>query len=295
MEVTQDFAADDRALYATLLDTAKTHWTPCGTGRMCWREWGAGAPVVLLHGGSGSWRHWLRNIPALSEHYRVLVADLPGLGDSDMPPHKFDHADLVTSTQQLADVVMDGIKALTREPVHVVGFSAGSITGAQMASMHPEVVVSMNIAGGSGLGLNWGGLTGKLQQMQSSMTRAEQIAVQAHNASLIMLHGVVAPDAFEAELQLENAERARLRTHPLADSSVLLDALPSIKAPLHITWGKNDPYALPNLDERAALIHQHFPNAEVNFLDNAGHWVMYQRSDAYNPILMRQLADPGPR
>lgn len=286
---------NSRALYAQLLDACQTRWTPCGEGRMCWREWGNGPPVVLLHGGSGSWRHWLRNIPVLAPHYRVLVADMPGLGDSDMPPHPFAHDNLVRSTQLLSEVIMDGIRALTPEPVHVIGFSAGSITGAQMATLYPENVLSVNIAGASSLGLPWGGLAGELQRMEKTMSRADQVAVQAHNASLIMLHGFVAPDSFEAELQLENAERARLRTHPLADGDVLLEALPRIQAPLHVTWGKNDPYALPNLDERAQRVRQHFPNAEINCLDDAGHWVMYQRADAYNPILLRQLKNPGER
>ena len=49
------------------------------------------------------------------------------------------------------------------------------------------------------------------------------------------------------------------------------------------------------LDERAQRVRQHFPNAEINCLDNAGHWVMYQRADAYNPILLRQLKNPGER
>jgi pimeloyl-ACP methyl ester carboxylesterase len=59
---------------------------------MVWHTWGQAtrrpelAPLVLLHGGSGSWMHWLRNIPALVDSGRwVLVPDLPGFGDSAVP------------------------------------------------------------------------------------------------------------------------------------------------------------------------------------------------------------------
>ena len=31
--------------------------TPCGDGSMVWRVWGSGPPLVLLHGGYGSWMH----------------------------------------------------------------------------------------------------------------------------------------------------------------------------------------------------------------------------------------------
>ena len=67
--------------------------TPCGDGELVWHRWGAhdsadrGAPVVLLHGGSGSWTHWVRNIAALAQAgHSVWVPDLPGFGDSSPPP-----------------------------------------------------------------------------------------------------------------------------------------------------------------------------------------------------------------
>ena len=59
--------------------------TPCGDGDIVWRQWGAGPPLVLLHGGHGSWLHWIRNIPALADHFTVVAPDMPGLGDSALP------------------------------------------------------------------------------------------------------------------------------------------------------------------------------------------------------------------
>ena len=57
-------------------------------GRMMWHVWGEGSgkPILLLfHGGSGSWIHWIRNVQPLSQHFTVYAADMPGLGDSDPP------------------------------------------------------------------------------------------------------------------------------------------------------------------------------------------------------------------
>src|SRR3546814_1155899 len=59
-----------------LCSQAEVRTTPCGDGQMVWRLWGEGPPLVLLHGGSGSWTHWFRNIPALARRYRVIAADL---------------------------------------------------------------------------------------------------------------------------------------------------------------------------------------------------------------------------
>src|SRR5258707_2435695 len=77
------------AQVARLAAASRRIETPCGDGVMVWRVWGEGEPLVLFHGGFGSWTHWLRNIPVLSRHYRLIVASLPGLGEShDAPmPH----------------------------------------------------------------------------------------------------------------------------------------------------------------------------------------------------------------
>ena len=97
--------ADPAAIVDALARTARKVRTPCGDGAMVWRVWGAGEPLVLFHGGSGSWTHWIRNIPELSRHYELWVADIPGLGDSAMPPKPW-----VPAT--IADVVVAGLGEL---------------------------------------------------------------------------------------------------------------------------------------------------------------------------------------
>lgn len=95
---------------------------------MVWHCWGSGSPVVLLHGGSGSWTHWARNIEALAvTGQHVLVPDLPGFGDSASPPNGHD-ADalppwLEVGLQQL----------LGEEPADLVGFSFGGLVAGLLA------------------------------------------------------------------------------------------------------------------------------------------------------------------
>ena len=71
---------------SALQDRAQVVHTPCGPGTLVWRVWGQGRPIVMLHGGSGSWNHWVRNIDALLASGRQVIApDLPGFGDSARP------------------------------------------------------------------------------------------------------------------------------------------------------------------------------------------------------------------
>jgi pimeloyl-ACP methyl ester carboxylesterase len=49
---------------------------------MAYRLFGKGSPIVLMHGRSGSFLHWQRDIELLSSVATVYTLDLPGFGDS---------------------------------------------------------------------------------------------------------------------------------------------------------------------------------------------------------------------
>ena len=94
-------------------------------------EYGAGPPVILLHGGLANSDYWGNLIPALSPHYRVIVMDSRGHGRStrDAQPYGYD---LMAS-----DVVglMDYLKI---QKADVVGWSDGAIIGLDIAMNHPD-------------------------------------------------------------------------------------------------------------------------------------------------------------
>ncbi|WP_232521702.1 alpha/beta fold hydrolase [Paracidovorax citrulli] len=112
---------------ATLAAQAYIRTTPCGDGAIVWHVWQAAGhpepaapPLVLLHGGSGSWTHWVRNIDTLRSWGRtVWVPDLPGFGDSAVPPGGADADALVAPLAQ-------GMRALWGDArCDLVGFSFG--------------------------------------------------------------------------------------------------------------------------------------------------------------------------
>src|SRR5712692_8218440 len=127
--------------------------TPCGAGAMVWRVWGDGEPLLLFHGGFGSWTHWLRNIPELARHYRVIVANLPGLGESDAAPRP--HTPSV-----LAAIVVDGIARILApdERFHLAGFSFGGLIGGHVAAALGDRCRSLTLVGAGGLGVKRGAM-----------------------------------------------------------------------------------------------------------------------------------------
>jgi pimeloyl-ACP methyl ester carboxylesterase len=60
----------------------------------------------------------------------------------------------------------------------------------------------------------------------------------------------------------------------------------SIKTPVHIIWGKQDPYALPALAEASKAL---CANATLTYLPEATHWVAHDEPERVNAILLNAL------
>lgn len=294
--MSDDTVTEARLALRNLQDAAALHRTPCGAGHMVWHDWpciGAGdtsAPVlVLLHGGSGSWTHWLRNIPDLRHRFRVLAADTPGLGDSDMPPGVFSAKDYPAGMRMLAEVFVDGLDEILGPDAsfHLAGFSMGAIAGAYTAARAGARAMSFTLVGASAFGLAWEGLAEPLHGMTDTMTEAERIDVQRRNLQIIMTHAEA--DDFAGYLQLRNVERARIRSHGLPHTDTLMQALPAIVAPVAGIWGRQDVYARPSLAHIENLLRDCRPELKFRVIANAGHWVMYEGAAAFTPALIEVI------
>lgn len=290
--------AKDTALAATpeevreLDARAEKRFTPCGDGKLAWRIWGEGEPVVMFHGGSGSWTHWLRNIPQLSKHYRLIVADLPGLGGSDEPPRPFDNDDLPGSMAMLAEIMRAGIDELLGKetPYRLVGFSFGSILGGRMATGEGARLKSLTLVGSAAMGLPRKPLSDELMRVPRDATVAEGIEIQRRNLSIHMLSARGGVDDLAAWLQWRNLQDTRVRGRRVAPTDLLAKALPKIEAPVDGIWGRLDAYAPPRIEMIGEFLRSHHPDARFEVIDDAGHWVMYEKPAAFNAALLDVLA-----
>lgn len=268
---------------ARLQAAARRRRTPCGDGTMVWHEWGEGAPVVLLHGGSGSWTHWVRNIGALVRAgRRVCAADLPGCGDSDALPG-------VEDADGLPPTVAAGIAELAGPaPCDLVGFSFGSMVAAFVAAGWPRQVRRLVLVGAPALvpapdeGLG-------LRGWPADATPAQRLAAHRYNLGRLMFSGPDAVDALGLALHAENHARDRLRRRRISRTDVLARTLPGVAAPLHGIWGARDML----YRERPGVIAPVLATAPrfegLQFIAGAGHWVQYERAAAFDAALAEAL------
>ena len=271
------------------MDAAALRFEPrLGDGATVWRRWGeAGAAVALLNGGTGSWMHWVRNIPALCGRYRVFAADLPGMGDSGLPPVTTPVEDLVRVS---GTIIASGIEGLLgrSEPVHVVGFSFGSMVGAHAAARLGAQVATFTMVGASGLGLDFAG-PGRLRKPEDGMSEGALRRVHRHNMTTLLFGDPANADELALEIQVRNAAKVRVRSHTSARTSILREALPAIRAPLGAIWGGCDPF-LPDRARREDLLRRFDPAVPIHVVEDAGHWVPYEGAEPFNRCLLDLFA-----
>jgi pimeloyl-ACP methyl ester carboxylesterase len=271
--------SDPAAIVAELDSRARRFETPCGDGVMVWRTWGRGPPLLLLHGSHGSWLHWIRNIDVLAAEHTVWAPDLPGYGESAMPP-RIDHAVII-------GILADGMRRLIGdEPVDIVGFSYGGLLGAYLAALEPALVRRLVLVDTGGIDTPMGHLS--LQRFRK-LAGEEREAALRNNLLALMIHQPAKVDSLALHLQETDSLRARMNPTELVLPDKLIPVLPKIAAPLGVIWGEFDqPHPAPAVQE--AVLRHYCPKLEFHVIADAGHWVMYEQPAVFNQIVMNLLA-----
>lgn len=115
-----------------------THGRSVQIGRieMYYEEYGAGKPLVLLHGFGGCTQNWRPFITPLAERYRLIVVDLRGHGYSTNPGNRFTHREAASDVYLL-------LEKLGVDRFSAMGMSTGGMTLLHMATSQPGRINSM--------------------------------------------------------------------------------------------------------------------------------------------------------
>ncbi|PTM43426.1 alpha/beta fold hydrolase [Bosea sp. 124] len=258
--------------------SAESIETPCGDGRMVWRVWGQGRPLVLLHGGYGSWRHWVRTIPHFQRSRRVFVPDTPGLGDSDEAPE--------ATPAGIGAVVARGLEQIfpPQQKVDLVGFSFGALIAGHAAAQFPRDLASLTLVGAGALGIKRSNV--ELTRTDRAMPDAERREINRANLGLLMIADATRIDDLAITIQERNVGLARVKSRRFANSPSLAEALKHSRPDrLNAVWGAKDVVVNGYFAEREALLRQIRPDVTFNLVPDAGHWVAYEAPETFNRLL----------
>ncbi|WNK01326.1 alpha/beta hydrolase [Thalassospiraceae bacterium LMO-JJ14] len=278
-------SVEPREYVENLIARAEIVKTPSGDGDMEWHVWGTDTgktPLLLLHGGFGSWTHWMANVEVLSKERLVVTCDMPGLGNSASAL-----GDVTPDSE--AEPIIAGLDTVLGKTAafDLAGFSFGGMIGARVAKAVGERVRTYVAVGASGFGDLHVRVVGTAIPKRS-MSDQEKNDIHRRNLGLLMLHDKHSIDALAVYTHRQNIARARVRSRPLSLGSHLIEALPDVKARLGGIWGVHDATGggRDQLLKRRDIFAAYQPDVPFVIIEDAGHWVMYEAPDEFNAALL---------
>jgi 2-hydroxy-6-oxonona-2,4-dienedioate hydrolase len=250
---------------------------PFLSGQVCWRRFGEGPALVLLHGGHGSWMHWARNIDALAEHHTVWVPDMPSFNDS---------SDLTSADNSMAPMVEALVSTLDilvpRETaIGLAGFSFGGLVATHLCLSRGNVY-KLALLGAAGHG-GTRRIHTKPKPWRDLTNASEASAALLHNLRAHMLFQHDTHDNLAPFIHENSCRKTRFYSKGLSFSNALSDLLNAYKNPVLLLWGEHDVTAEPEV--LVAQFAGSQPLRECAVVAKAGHWIAYEAADEINTKL----------
>jgi pimeloyl-ACP methyl ester carboxylesterase len=230
----------------------------------------SGPPVVLIHGYTDNARDWVPMLPYLSKHYRLILVDIRGHGQSSKPECCYSRLDFAYDIKLLLD-------GLGVRKADIVGHSLGSIIAQTFAEYWPERTAHVVLISSTG------GFPPDLPKKPVQFDFAAEIRklkepIDADSPFMIAWWDSptpVNPDFIRR--QRKDAAGIPLRVwlavldEALPADNVFADlqrTLPRLKAPTLLIWGSKDPIME---EEVRQSLRKALPGAKVKVFEGLGH------------------------
>jgi 2-succinyl-6-hydroxy-2,4-cyclohexadiene-1-carboxylate synthase len=256
------------------------------------RDDGAGMPVLLLHGFTGSGATWVDWLPDLVPGYRAIAVDLLGHGDSDSPaPAR--HA-VECQAADLATIM----RRLDATPARVVGYSFGARIALQLA-IDSAASVSALVLESPSAGIT--DVTARAARREEDRRWVEQLQ---RGDMVGFARDWAAQPIFASQTQLSVATQARIAAvraanRPAGLAASLLGAGQGVMTPLHDRLGEISVPTLvisggldPRGTERAAAVATGIPGSLHESIEDAGHAPHLERPERFRDLVTSFLATP---
>jgi pimeloyl-ACP methyl ester carboxylesterase len=248
--------------------------------RVYYEEHGDGEPVLLINGLGADHTTWGLQTEFLRKHFRVIVFDNPGIGQTEGPQGPYTSA-------LFADVAAALLRLLGFERAHIVGASMGGLIAQQLAVRHAELVRSLT------LHCSWWRADRRTTALIRSWQNYARVATPLDLARQIWLW-VLTPRYFEerAEEMAELEREVESNPHPQSAEAFsdqaeaciaheALEEIASVKAPTLITVGDGDLLTPPS---HSFEIKARMPKATLHVWPEMGHAPFWEIPDEFNEL-----------
>lgn len=261
------------------------HTVPTSLGDIAVAEVGSGPVLVMLHGGgpgASGVSNYHQNLPALAQHFRVVLPDQPGFGDSYRPSEA--ELDARSITEITVDALCQALDALDIGQFHLLGNSLGGAAAIAMAQSQRDRVIKLVLMAPGGGWLPFGPTpTEGQKQMFTYFNGAgpSEKKMAAFIRTMVFDHKQFGEDVvrarYESSLDASHIEfyhrynAAFAKRHGM---DPLWKNLHLIKAPTLLLWGRDD--RTITLDG-AQLMLKLIRDVQLHVFGNCGHWVQLER------------------
>lgn len=259
---------------------------------------GEGPLVLLLHGFPETSRAWRKQVPVLAKRFRVVAPDMRGFGASDKP-----RGIAAYRTSVVAQDIVALIGSFDAERAHIVGHDWGGAVAWTLATLHPATVDRLVVVNSPHPAIMQRALRSNLAQIRKSwyffmfqLPWLPEWSFRRNGGKALRdsLRRTAKPDTFsDADLD----EYARAFCAPGAATSALNYyraavrspvAHGTIKAPTLLIWAEDD-FAL-GIELTRGMEGFFERPLRIEYVANTGHWVMEERPDVVNRLLLEFLA-----
>jgi len=276
---------------AALPTPSQTRSVAVGARQIHLAEFGAGMPLLLLHGGgpgASGQSNYVRNIGALARHFRVLVPDLPGYGQSSK------QVDAADPFGDQAGAMLGLLDALDIERAHVVGNSLGGACALRMALDAPQRIGRLVLMGPGGIGISQSQPTEGLKRLLGyyagegpTFDKLRRFICEDLVFDASQVSDAVLQERYAASIDPEVVANPPLRAPKDLEAFKRLDLLldprlPALATPTLVMWGAEDRVNPP---AGAAALQQRLPACDTVLFSRTGHWVQWEREAEFNAFV----------
>ena len=263
---------------------------------------GEGPAVVLMHGYGDTADGWRRVVPGLLKSHRVIAADMPPFGRSELPP---DPGNLLPFYKEFFPALLDQLGV---ERATLIGHSLGGAVALHVALDNCDRVERLGLVAPAGLGKAppwwWNALTARaLWQGALSIPNPVTGPIVRQGLKRFLAWRLVHdPRSMADEIShfvdmhgsAGSLKQLLAAGHACIDSytGTLLEQSCALQVPMWMLWGDGDGL-VPSVHARAfARAH---PKAEVHVLDDCGHYPQIELPTRFNRLLRAWLDKTAPK
>jgi len=241
--------------------------------RYVYLEGGKGEPLMLLHGFGANKDNFVRVAKYLTPHYRVVIPDHIGFGESAKPP-KGDY-----SPRSQAERLRSLARALGMPKLHLGGNSMGGHIALTYAALFPAEVKSLWLLAPGGV---WSAPASEVRKRIDATGRNPMIVKNEEEFALLVA-GVTAVPLPIPRRFLDVLAQERIRNHELEGQIFRQLAADSVEqrvrglaTPALVVWGAQDRVLHPG---SAGILQMLLTKSEVTLMPGVGHLPMLEQPE----------------